>query len=153
MFESRKALDIYRVHGLYTRSGVVGIKAIKPVKSWLFRRKHLFYIFNAQILKILTYFTAEKILEIHKYLKIKTTWFTGSVRTWQWAKWVQVHFQYFSVMGVKLLIREYENPNRDDNRPLRSHLNLLDTHFAVIISHHASLPGKKGSNFGKNGWE
>ena len=36
-------------------------------------------------------------------------------------------------MGVKLLIREYENPNRDDNHPLRSHLNLLETHFAVII--------------------
>ena len=44
-----------------------------------------------------------------------------------------MHFQYFSVMGVKLLIREYENPNRDDNHPLRSHLNLLETHFAVII--------------------
>ena len=42
-------------------------------------------------------------------------------------------------MGVKLLIREYENPNRDDNHPLRSHLNLLETHFAVIIGfyHHA----------------
>ena len=67
-----------------------------------------------------------------------------------------MHFQYFSVMGVKLLIREYENPNRDDNRPLRSHLNLLETHFAVIISlnHHASLPrnGTKGSNLWKNGW-